>query len=53
MFLDGPLTYFRYLVQNSEGNSYGDSGDSCADPPQEFTKGFLGVSSDLPLFIVF
>jgi hypothetical protein len=28
-------------VQNSKGG--GDDGDSCADPCQEFQKGFLGV----------
>jgi hypothetical protein len=35
-------------VQNSEGGGNGDSGDSCADPCQEFKQGFLGVSSSLP-----
>jgi hypothetical protein len=36
-------------VQNSEGCGGGDSGDSFADPCQEFEEGFLGVSSGLPL----
>jgi hypothetical protein len=35
-------------VQNSEGRGDGNSGDSFADPCQEF-KGFFGVSSGLPL----
>jgi hypothetical protein len=34
-------------VQNSE--SRGDSGDSFADPCQEFKEGFFGISSGLPL----
>jgi hypothetical protein len=37
-------------VQNSEGGGDGDSGDSFADPCQEFKQGFFGVSSGLPLF---
>jgi hypothetical protein len=36
-------------VQNSESRGDGDSGDSFADPCQEFKDGFLGVSSGLPL----
>jgi hypothetical protein len=36
-------------VQNSEGRGDGDSGDSFADPCQEFEEGFFGVSSGLPL----
>jgi hypothetical protein len=36
-------------VQNSEGRDDGDSGDSFADPCQEFKEGFFGVSSGLPL----
>jgi hypothetical protein len=36
-------------VQNSEGSGNGESGDSFADPCQEFKQGFLGVSSGLPL----
>jgi hypothetical protein len=36
-------------VQNSEGHDEGDSGDSFADPCQEFKEVFLGVSSGLPL----
>jgi hypothetical protein len=36
-------------VQNSEGSGDGDSGDSFADPCQEFKEGFFGVSSGLPL----
>jgi hypothetical protein len=36
-------------VQNSEGGGDGNSGDSFADPCQEFKEGFLGVSSGLPL----
>jgi hypothetical protein len=37
-------------VQNSEGRGDGDSGDSFADPCQEFKEGFFGVSSGPPLF---
>jgi hypothetical protein len=40
---------FFSSVQNSEGRGDGDSGDSFADPCQEFKEGFLGVSSGLPL----
>jgi hypothetical protein len=36
-------------VQNSEGGGNGESGDSFADPSQEFKQGFFGVSSGLPL----
>jgi hypothetical protein len=37
-------------VQNSEGRGDGNSGDSFADPCQEFKEGFFGgVSSGLPL----
>jgi hypothetical protein len=36
-------------VQNYEGRSDGDSGDSFADPCQEFKEDFFGVSSGLPL----
>jgi hypothetical protein len=36
-------------VQNSEGRGDGNSGDSFADPCQEFKEGFLGFSSGLPL----
>jgi hypothetical protein len=36
-------------VQNSEGCGDGDSGDSFADPCQEFKEGFFVVSSGLPL----
>ncbi len=36
-------------VQSSEGRGDGDSGDSFADPCQEFKEGFFGVSSGLPL----
>jgi hypothetical protein len=39
---------FSSSVQNSEGRGDGESGDSFADPCQEF-KGFWGVSSGLPL----
>jgi hypothetical protein len=35
-------------VQNSEGPGDGDSGDSFADPCQEFKEGFFGVSIGLP-----
>jgi hypothetical protein len=35
--------------QNSEGRGDGDSGDSFADPCQEFKEGFFGVSSGLTL----
>jgi hypothetical protein len=40
-------TLLSSSVQNSEGG--GNSGDSFADPCQEFKQGFLGVSSGLPL----
>jgi hypothetical protein len=36
-------------VQNSEGRVDGNSGDSFANPCQEFKEGFFGVSSGLPL----
>jgi hypothetical protein len=36
-------------VQNSEGRGDGDSGDSFAEPCQEFKKVFFVVSSGLPL----
>ena len=36
-------------VQNSEGHGDGNSGDSFADPCQEFKEGFFVVSSGLPL----
>jgi hypothetical protein len=36
-------------VQNSEGRGDGNSGDSFANPCQEFKEGFLGVSNGLPL----
>jgi hypothetical protein len=36
-------------VQNSEGSGNGVSGNSFADPCQEFEQGFLGVSSGLLL----
>jgi hypothetical protein len=36
-------------VQNSEGRGDGNSGDSFADPCQEFKEVFLGVFSGLPL----
>jgi hypothetical protein len=37
-------------VQNSEGRGNGDSGDSFADPRQEFKEGFLGFLVVSPLF---
>jgi hypothetical protein len=37
-------------VQNSEGCGGGDSGDSFADPGQEFKEGFLGFLVVSPLF---
>ena len=43
------ITLLFSSVQNSEGGN-GESGDSFADPCQEFKQGFLGVSSGLPLF---
>jgi len=42
------FTLLSSSVQNSEGGGEGDSGDSFADPCQEFKQGFLGVSSGLP-----
>jgi hypothetical protein len=36
-------------VQNSEGGGNDESGDSFADPCQEFKQGFLAVSSVLLL----
>jgi hypothetical protein len=35
-------------VQNSKGRGDSDSGNSFADPCQEFKEGFFGVSSGLP-----
>jgi hypothetical protein len=43
------FTMFSSSVQNSEGRGDSDSGDSFADPCQEFKEGFFGVSSGLPL----
>ena len=43
------FTMLSSSVQNSEGGGNGESGDSFADPCQEFKQGFLGVSSGLPL----
>jgi hypothetical protein len=40
------FTMLSSSVQNSEGR---DSGDSFADPCQEFKESFFGVSSGLPL----
>jgi hypothetical protein len=40
---------FSSSVQNSEGRGDGDSGNSFADPCQEFKEGFFGVFSGLPL----
>jgi hypothetical protein len=37
-------------VKNSEGRGNGDSGDSFADPCQEFTESFLGFLVVSPLF---
>jgi hypothetical protein len=37
------------MLSSSVQNSEGDSGDSFADPCQEFKECFLGVSSGLPL----
>jgi hypothetical protein len=36
-------------VQNSEGRGGSDSGNSFADPCQEFEEDFFGISSGLPL----
>ena len=43
------FTMLPSSVQNSEGRGDGNSGDSFADPCQEFKEGFFGVSSGLPL----
>ncbi len=43
------FTMLSSSVQNSEGRGDGDSGDSFADPCQEFKEGFFGVSRGLPL----
>ncbi len=43
------FTMLSSSVQNSEGRGDGNSGDSFADPCQEFKEGFFGVSSGLPL----
>jgi hypothetical protein len=43
------FTMLSSSVQNSEGRGEGNSGDSFADPCQEFKEGFFGVSSGLPL----
>ncbi len=42
------FTLLSSSVQHSEGGGEGNSGDSIADPCQEFKQGFLGVSSGLP-----
>ncbi len=43
------FTMLSSSVQNSEGRGDGDSGDSFADPCQEFKEGFFGVSGGLLL----
>jgi hypothetical protein len=43
------FTMLSSSVQNSEGRGDGDSGNSFADPCQEFKEGFFGVSSGLHL----
>jgi hypothetical protein len=43
------FTMLSSSVQNSEGCGDGDSGDSFADPCQEFKESFFGVSNGLPL----
>jgi hypothetical protein len=43
------FTMVSSSLQNSEGRGDGNSGDSFADPCQEFKEVFFGVSSDLPL----
>ncbi len=43
------FTMLSSSVQYSEGRGDGDSGDSFADPCQEFKECFFGVSSGLPL----
>jgi hypothetical protein len=43
------FTMLSSSVQNSEGHGDGNSGDSFADPCQEFKEGFFVVSSGLPL----
>jgi hypothetical protein len=40
-------------VQNFEGHGDRDSGDSFADPCQEFKKGFLGFQVVSPYLIIF
>jgi hypothetical protein len=40
-------------VQNSEGRGHGASGDSFADPCQEFKEGFLGFLVVSPCLINF
>jgi hypothetical protein len=35
------ITLLSSSVQNCEGGGDGDSGDSCADPCQEFKQGFF------------
>jgi hypothetical protein len=39
-------------VQDSEGRGAGDSGDSFADPCQEFKEGFFGFLVVSPLIFV-
>jgi hypothetical protein len=41
------ITLLFSSVQNSEGGGNGESGDSFADPCQEFKQAFLGVTSGL------
>ena len=47
-FIADLIALLSSSVQDSEGGGEGDSGDSCADPCQEFKQGFWGVSSGLP-----
>jgi hypothetical protein len=42
------ITLLSSSIQNSEGGGNGNSGESFADPLQEFNQGFLGSSSGLP-----
>jgi hypothetical protein len=43
------FTLFSSSVQNSEGGGEGDSGNSFADPCQEFKQGFWGFLVVSPL----
>ncbi len=50
LFLKASIADLTTLVQNSKGGGDIDGDDSCADPLQEFKKGFCGLLVVSPLF---